>query len=198
MKRNKTLYLTTLALLAALTALFGLTPVGMLNLGVVYVTLLCLPVIVGTLSMGLQAGLILSLVFGTVSLITALNAPSALVSPILSAGVPYVILLCYLPRLCIPLLTRLVFTALRKRNDTLSMILAPVCGSLTNTVLYMGLMLILYRLIGVDSAPVLAAIAGVILLASACEAAVAAIVTLPIMKALQKSGILKKLDPTRA
>ncbi len=194
MKNNKTVYLVTLALLCALIALFGFTPLGMLNLGIVYVTLLCLPVIVGTLTTGLQGGIILSLCFGTVSLITGLNAPSALVQPILSNNILYVILLCYVPRILIPIVTHLTHKALKNKSENLAYILSPILGSFTNTVFYMGGMLLFYVIIGIDSTPILTAISSVILLASTCEAMVAAIATLPIMKALQKTNLLKKIQ----
>ena len=103
MKMQSYLYrMVAAALLLGLILLFGLTPLGMWNFGVVYITLLCVPVIIGTLALGLRWGLLLAFGFGTVSLITGLRSPSGLVAPILSANVIWVIILCYVPRLIVP------------------------------------------------------------------------------------------------
>lgn len=54
---------TWTALLAALIILLGVTPIGLIPLGFINVTILCLPVIIGTLLLGLRTGLVLGLVF---------------------------------------------------------------------------------------------------------------------------------------
>lgn len=52
MKKQSSLYkMVAAALLLGLIFLFGLTPLGMWNFGVVYITLLCVPVIIGTLAL---------------------------------------------------------------------------------------------------------------------------------------------------
>lgn len=193
MNKGKTLHLTTLALLAALTVLLGMTPLGMLNLGFVYVTLLCLPVVIGTVILGVRDGLILSLCFATVSFFTGLNAPSALVAPLLAKNVAWVAALCYLPRLMIPLVTNFVYTRIKKKHEKPALVLSAFLGSLTNTVCYMGAMLLFYVLTGIDSAPLLSVLAGIVFGAGLAEAAVAAIVTYPVVRALQKTGLTAKL-----
>lgn len=50
---------TWTALLAALIILLGVTPIGLIPLGFINVTILCLPVIIGTLLLGLRTGLVL-------------------------------------------------------------------------------------------------------------------------------------------
>lgn len=52
---------TWTALLAALIILLGVTPIGLIPLGFINVTILCLPVIIGTLLLGLRTGLVLGL-----------------------------------------------------------------------------------------------------------------------------------------
>ena len=63
---------------------------------------------------------------------------------------------------------------------------AAVAGSLTNTVLYLGLMLLFYVLCGIDAAPVLGLIGGTALIAGSCEAIAAAILCTPILAALRR------------
>ena len=60
---NSTYRLVLTALFVALVILFGLTPVGLISLGFINVTLLCIPVIAGTLILGLKTGLLLGRVF---------------------------------------------------------------------------------------------------------------------------------------
>ena len=71
--------LVTLALLMALIFLMGQTPLGLIPLGFCNVTLLVIPVAVGTLFMGLKYGVLLGLTFGATSFVSALLRPSTLV-----------------------------------------------------------------------------------------------------------------------
>lgn len=190
MKTGKIKYLATLALLVALMLVFGFLPVGMINVGVVYVTLLCLPVLIGTLTLGLKAGMILTLCFGTISFLTALlKGASASVQLIMSRSVFYVALLCYLPRLLIPVVAWFVYQGLRVKNEKLALMLGALLGSLTNTVLYLGSIIVLYLFLQIDSAAFLSALGGVVLFAGIPEAIVAMIVAMPVVTALQKAKL---------
>ena len=62
--------------------------------------------------------------------------------------------------------------------------LAAVVGSVTNTVFYLGTMLLIYAILGIDNTYLLSLIGGIALVAGGCEAVVAAILATPIMKAL--------------
>ena len=57
--KNNTRQLSLTALFVALVFLLGLTPLGLITLGFINVTILCLPVIVGTILLGLKTGLLL-------------------------------------------------------------------------------------------------------------------------------------------
>ena len=145
MNTRKKLYnMVLLALFAGLIFLMGQTPLGLIPLGFCNVTLLVIPVAVGTLYMGWKNGLILGATFAATSLLSALPKPSALVA------------------------------------------IASACGSLTNTVLYLGLMLLFYILCGIDNTTVLTTIAAVAGGAGPLEAIAAAIIAPPILTALQK------------
>ena len=76
-----------------------------------------------------------------------------------------------------------------KRVSVLSLSLSATAGSLTNTVFYLGLMLLFYVICGLDAASVLALIAGTGLIAGALEAVAAALITVPVVKALSKTPI---------
>ena len=198
MKTGKIKYLVTLALLVALMLVFGFLPVGMINGGVVYVTLLCLPVLIGTLTLGLKAGMILTLCFGTISFMTALlKGASASVQLIMSRSVFYVALLCYLPRLLIPVVAWFVYKGLRVKNEKLALMLGALLGSLTNTVLYLGSIIVLYLSLQIDSAAFLSALGSVVLFAGIPEAVVAMIVSMPVVTALQKAKLAPAYDANK-
>lgn len=176
-----------LSLFVALIFLLGLTPLGLIPLGVINVTLLCIPVAVGTLYMGWKRGLLLGLAFGATSFVSAVFVkPSALVQPLMSANMFYMIIMTFVPRLCVPLVVWGVFTLLRKVQKHVAVAIASACGSLTNTILYLGSMLLFYKLCGIDSKQVLATIAAVAGGAGPAEAIAAAIICPPVLAAVSK------------
>ena len=174
------------ALFVALIVLLGFTPLGLIPLGFINVTILCVPVIVGTLLMGPKKGLLLGLAFGVTSFISALIKPSTLVGTLMGASPLAVAVMSILPRLCVPLVAWGVYSLLRKRQEYVAIGVAAVVGSLTNTVLYLGLMLLFYVLCGIDTTSVLALIGGTALIAGGCEAAAAAVLCTPILAALKR------------
>lgn len=233
-----------LALFVGLIFLLGLTPLGLIPLGVINVTLLCIPVAVGTIHMGWKRGLLLGLAFGATSFTSAMLRPSALVSTLMGANMVYMTVMTFLPRLCVPLVIwgvyrlldklqkRLsearsilnalpymtlclglallvyiiwgadsvyvllaiavilicggVFALLQKKRRHVAVAVAAACGSLTNTVLYLGLMLLFYILCGIDNATVLTTIAAVAGGAGPAEAIAAAVICPPIVAAISK------------
>ena len=179
------------ALFVALVLLLGLTPLGLIPLGFINVTILCVPVIIGTLLLGLKTGLLLGFVFGTVSALSAFGitgTPSTLAATLVAASPALAAVMCYLPRLLVPVFVHFSFR-LVSRGDTNSrkaLPVAAVAGSLCNTVFYLGLMLLFYTLLGLDNSTILALIGGTGLIAGGLEAVAAAIITTPIVIALRK------------
>lgn len=185
MERKKLGNLVLLALFVALIVLLGFTPLGLIPLGFINVTILCVPVVVGALYMGWKSGLVLGLAFGLTSFISALMKPSALVSTLMGASPALVAVMSILPRLLVPLVACGVHARLRGKRENLGVGVAAVCGSLTNTVCYLGLMLLFYVLCGIDTASVLSLIGGTALIAGSCEAVAAAVLCTPILLALR-------------
>jgi uncharacterized membrane protein len=184
--------LTYTALFVALILLFGSTPLGLIPLGFVNVTILAIPVVIGTIVLGLGPGLVLGFCFGLISMLSmfgmTMTAPSALASALNAANPALAILMCFVPRLLVPVATHLTFRALsgRDRRRKAALPIAALAGSLTNTIFYLGLMLLFYTMVGLDSTKLRAIIAGVGLIAGGSEAAVNAILTTPIVMALWK------------
>ena len=183
--------LTLTALFIALVVLLGLTPLGLIPLGFINVTILHIPVIIGALVLGLKGGLILGCAFGLVSTLRAFGIPlpaSALVSNLMAESPLLVVVMSMLPRLLVPLATCGLCRLLERRGARRSVALAAsaVAGTLTNTVFYLGLMLLFYILTSLDAAAVLGLIAGTGALGGGAEAVVAALVTTPVVLALEK------------
>lgn len=193
---NNTRRLVVTALFVALILLLGLTPLGLIPLGFINVTILCVPVIAGTIFLGLRKGMILGFCFGLVSTLSAfglspLTPPSALASALVAAepaGPLLVILMCFIPRLAVPAVSYGVFKLVSRgdRHSKRALPFAAAAGSLSNTILYLGLMLIFYCVTGLNSAQVLALIGGTGLIAGLSEAAVAAVICTPVVYALWK------------
>lgn len=191
MKQLSTRKLVMYALFIGLIFFLGLTPWGLIPLGFINVTVLCIPTIVGTLVLGLKSGLLFGFFFGAASLMSVLGLsmvpPSLLAGALLGKNPVFVVLMCFVPRLLVPVTTHLVYRLVnRNKRNTLSVVPAAVAGSLTNTVFYLGLMLLFYALSGLDSTPVLTIIGGTGIIAGTTEAIAAAIIATPAVLALNK------------
>ena len=184
MARKQLNNLVLLALFVGLIFLLGQTPLGLIPLGWCNVTLLVIPVAIGTIYMGLKSGLVLGLAFGATSMVSALIKPSGLVGTLMGASPLAVVVMTFLPRLCIPLVIWGVYKLLAKKQKHIAVAVAAACGSLTNTILYLGLMLIFYMMAGIDNTAVLTAIGATAGGAGPCEAIAAALICPPILTAL--------------
>lgn len=196
-KKISTARLVLYALFIALTLLLGLTPIGLIPLGFINVTVLHIPTIVGTIVLGWKAGLLFGGCFGLASFLSvcglAMTPPSALAGALLAQSPILTILMCFVPRLLVPVTTHLVYQifnrrAQKKQNKSSKLGVAPaaVVGTLTNTVFYLGMMLLFYVMVGLDSTTVLAIIGGTGLIAGASESIAAAVIGTPVVAALQK------------
>ena len=105
--------LTLTALFIALIAILSFTPFGLISLGIINVTILAIPVIIGTIVLGLKPGLVLGLSFGLISTISMITTPKSLLATTLYTANPFfAITMCIVPRLLIPIVTWLVYPAI--------------------------------------------------------------------------------------
>ena len=180
---NKTGKLALNAMLAGIIIVLGLTPLGLIPLGFINITTLCIPVIAGTLIMGIIQGMLYGFLFGTVSMLSMLGlgmtAPSMLAANLFAASPALAILMCYIPRLLVPLVAHTVF---KKYSAGIS----AFAASLTNTVMYLGLMWLFYAVSGLDTSKIIALILGTGFIAGGAEAFVAFLLVPPIYKALSR------------
>lgn len=135
----KVIEFTMTAFLATLIILMTFTPIGYIPIGPLKLTLLTLPVAVGSIVLGWRAGLILGGVFGISSFITcfgmdALGATLWQVNPFLTT------VMCIVPRLFCGLLPALLFKLISKGGTCRLWVAIPICGAavaVTNTVLFL-------------------------------------------------------------
>ena len=112
------------------------------------------------------------------------------VIPLMGASPVYVIIMSLGARLLIPVTVWLIDKAFKK-HVVAGNIVSSAAGSLTNTVFYLGLMLLFYVMAGIDSATVLGVIAGVGALNGSLEAIACMVVCPPVVYALRKSFLKK-------
>ena len=116
-KKNKTRKLTQMALLTAIILLMAFTPLGYLRTGVVEITFIMIPVVVGAILMGPGAGAILGGVFGLTSFIQCFGM-SALGAMLLQVNWFFTFVVCFVPRVLTGWLAGLIFKALYKVDKT--------------------------------------------------------------------------------
>jgi len=203
--KTRTKNLTLTAILVAVMLLFGFTPVGYIPIGPVQVTLMCLPVIIGTLVLGLRTGFVLGIVFAVTSLAQLLMGTSVLFNllvPSLKFGwdLAAILLMIFVPRLLIGPLTYVTKKAFGPEREKLGAAIASVVGSLTNTVLFLGMLYAFFGgqigslLLGGQISASIAAfntgawafILSIGLLNGLPEAAAAVLVCVPVVGALKK------------
>ncbi len=186
--------LVVTAVLAAIILLFEFTGIGYPKFGVIEMTLMAIPVIIGTIMEGLVPGLILSLFFIGTSFI---HLPLNPVFSVLIVSYPLEIcLILIVPRLLVPLTTWAVFRAVSGKEPTLrrqgvAAGFSAFTGSMTNTLV---LLFMLYLLVGnqfaaqIGSDPRL--ISGVIAMIGVInglpEVGLTVLVTIPIVVALKR------------
>jgi len=142
-KRSKALHLTQLALLTAIIFLMAFTPLGYLKIGLfLSITFLTIPVVIGATSMGPKDGAFLGFVFGATSFAQCFGL-DAFGTMVCSINPFYTALMCLVPRVMIGVVSGSLMNALRKaeRPRVLSYFLCCMTGALTNTVLFVGILM---------------------------------------------------------
>ena len=138
-------YLTTLSVLVAIEIIFAFTPLGYLKVGVIELTFMTLPVIVGAAALGPAAGAVLGAVFGITSFAQCFGM-SAFGAALLAINPIFTFIVCLVPRVLTGWLGGLVFKAVAKFDKTklLSYLASSVVTPLLNTVLFTGTLMLLF------------------------------------------------------
>lgn len=108
-RRQKILSITTDAMFLAIIFLMAYTQIGFIPLGVISVTIIHVPVLVGAYLFGYKKGALYGLFFGLVSLFKALENPASILDPFFQNP-----LISVLPRVVFGLLSGLLFDGIKK------------------------------------------------------------------------------------
>lgn len=212
MKHYKTLTLVRIALFAAIIVALSLTPLGFIPLVGIKATTIHIPVILGSLFLGPWAGAFLGFMFGLMSFIVNTTAPTLLsfaFSPVFAygidgaAGVLKSLVICFVPRILVGIVPYfvnvLLFKVLKRLRargragrisvDTITYAVSGFIGSMTNTILVMGGIYLLFRdayasAKGVAVEAVFGLIMGTVSFQGVIEAAVAAVLVTGVSLAL--------------
>lgn len=126
--------LTLISLMIALTAVLALTPIGMIRLPIVSITIAHVPAIITAVTIGLLDGVIVAFSFGALSLYLAITSPTSVLDPFFVNP-----LISILPRLLIPIVAYFTYKLLVKllskvrAGNQIATVTAIVLGNLTNT-----------------------------------------------------------------
>ena len=129
-----------IGVLAAISIMLSMTPLGFIPIGPINLTIMHIPVIIGAVLEGPLVGIIVGLIFGFTSLLRAITMPTitnfALINPLVSI----------LPRVLIGIVAYYVYKLTIKltKNALVSGWITGVMGSLVNTVGVLGMTYILY------------------------------------------------------
>lgn len=148
-KANNKKAIQNIAVLSVLTALIiimSFTPIGYLKIGIVSITFIPIPVVIGAIFGGPAAGAFLGTVFGATSFIQcfgmdAFGAALFSISPFMTA------ILCFIPRILMGLLCGLIFSVLSKRmqNSAVNYAITSTLGGILNTILFVTLLIVLFK-----------------------------------------------------
>ncbi|MCR5419203.1 MAG: ECF transporter S component [Lachnospiraceae bacterium] len=145
--QNKTLYMVQLALMAAITLLMALTPLGYIKTPVLSVTLLTVPVAVAAILLGPVGGVVCGFAFGMTSFVNALmGTGSVLLMGLLQINPFLTFVVAVVARVLVGLFTGLIFKGLYKGEKTrpISYFVASLCCPLLNTILFMGFLMLFF------------------------------------------------------
>ncbi len=138
--------ITLTAILAAIIILLAFTPLGYLRIGIVSITFLTVPVVIGGIVLGPLHGGILGAVFGLTSLAQCFMG-DAFGATLLNLNPVATVTACLIPRILIGVVAGVLYRALRqmRRLGAGAFVVTAVAGALTNTVLFVGMVVAFFR-----------------------------------------------------
>jgi uncharacterized membrane protein len=184
--RLSTRQLTVIGMLSAISIVLGATGYGFIPLPMAKATILHIPVIVGAILEGPLVGAIIGFFFGMFSLIQNYTAPSSIFSPAFQNPIVSV-----LPRILIGIASYYSYKFMLGKNDTLKASVGAIVGTLTNTVVVLTMIYLLYPNLaflkpGAGSSSAAKIIYGIALTNGIPEVIVGTIITVPIVMAIKK------------
>lgn len=142
--KEKIYKLTLTAVLSALIIVMAFTPIGYLKIGVVSITFIVIPVVIGAILGGPSVGTVLGLVFGATSFIQCFGM-DAFGTTLFGINPFYTAVMCFVPRILMGLFCGLIYKGFSKTRFTeIGTAVTSFCGGLFNTVLFVGFLLLLF------------------------------------------------------
>ncbi len=143
---NKVHRITLTAILAAIIILLAFTPLGYLRIGLVSITFLTVPVVIGGIVLGPLYGGLLGAVFGLTSFAQCFMG-DAFGATLLNLNPAATLTACLVPRILIGIVAGVLYRALRKLDwlGAGAFVLTAVTGSLTNTVFFVGMVVAFFQ-----------------------------------------------------
>lgn len=187
--KNKTYRIAILGILSAIIIIQNFVPfLGNIPIPPLNPTIIQITVIVAAFVLGIKDGMIVGGVWGLVRMLKAYIAPGSPLDLLLFTN-PMIALV---PRVLIGLTAGWVFQFFNKRGKVKTgMTAGAIVGSLTNTILVLGFIALLYgseysQALGISSDKLMGALAGVVATNGIAEAVASAIIAPLIAKALIK------------
>lgn len=177
--------LAIVGMLSAISMILGMTPLGFIQLPFMSATIMHIPVIIGAILEGPVVGALVGLIFGIFSMIRAFSNPT------LTAFLFMNPIIAILPRILIGVGSYYVYRLVKIKATNIRIGIASIMGSFINTIGVLGISYLLYgnklaEVMGISKTAV-----GITFLTTAgtngvAEAAISALITIPVVGALRK------------
>lgn len=207
MKQTNVRSFTLTAMFLAIMILLAATPLGFIPIGPINATTMHIPVIIASIILGPRIGAGLGTIFGVISMIrsTVIITPMSFVfspfvaNPLTNHGDWRAVIIAIIPRILIGVVPYYVYKGLckllKEKAIPVSLFIAGIAGSLTNTILVMNLIFIFFKdsyadVLQVAANAVYSVILGIIFGSGLVEAAVAGIATMAVCAVLLR--LMKK------
>ena len=207
MKEKNVKSFTLTAMFLAIMIILAVTPLGFIPLGPINATTMHIPVIIASIVLGPRIGAGLGTVFGIISLAraTVIITPMSFVfspfiaNPLTNQGDWRAIIVAIIPRILIGVVPYFVYKGLhrllKQKARPVSLFIAGLAGSMTNTILVMNLIFFFFKdsyanVLQVTANAVYGVILGIIFGSGLVEAIVAGIATTAVCAVLLR--LMKK------
>lgn len=207
MKEKNVRNFTLTAMFLAIMIILAVTPLGFIPIGPINATTMHIPVIIASIVLGPRIGAGLGAVFGVISLAraTVIITPMSFVfspfiaNPLTNQGDWRAVIVAIIPRILIGAVPYFVYKGLhrlmKEKLRPVSLFIAGVAGSLTNTILVMNLIFFFFKdsyanVLQVTADAVYGVILGIIFGSGLVEAIVAGIATMGVSAVLLR--LMKK------
>lgn len=174
--------MTMVGMLSAISIFLGLTGLGFIPIPPVKATIMHIPVIIGAIVEGPIVGSLVGLVFGLFSMYQAFT------TPLPTSFIFWNPIIALVPRVLIGIVAYYVYTFFRNkiRKTSISIGIAAICATLTNTIGVLGLTYLIYldkysSILGIDKAIAGTTIGMIGVTNGIPEAIVSAVISIPII-----------------